>query len=217
VWEKVAISLADTTNRLRFRFSGTTSIVFEVRNMRAADSTAPAAGFPDGSPAGTDYPVDLLSCSPTFANKGTIVVALEPYYWSDWANHPASGVSRILSTAGFNWEIVGTGGDATIFRATSGEDVAISKSPVSGELCVVSFDWDEDTKIAGARFDDSGRQTFTYTNKPAGTLYPGNNQNGDRPLHGIHSIPIFDRVLSDVDFETLRSGYQARLGGSALV
>jgi len=209
------VTSADATDELAIEI-GAGSCVIEFRHVRAVDSTAPAAPFPDGSAAATAYAADFLSCSPTYANKGTIVVALESYYWSSWANHPEDGSSRIFDHAGFKWSVIGNGATSTIFRATSGEDVVINKSPVAGQISVISFDWDETTKTAGARFDDSGRQTFTYTSKPAGVMYPGNNQNANRPFHGVTVIPIYDRVLPDVDFETLRSGYPSKLGGLAL-
>jgi len=173
----------------------------------ASDADAP-------TDLGVGYGVDLVSCTPTWGASGTIVQAVIPYGWSDWANHPVSGTSRILEAAGFTTQIIGTGGDVTQYSAKSGESTNIAKSPTDAQLDVVAYDWVAGT--SGARYNQETRATFANTVTPTGTLYIGNSSLTTRPFHGALVTGIVPWVLSDAEYEILRVGLQNLFGGQVL-
>ena len=200
------------SNGSTFNYLGDGTGYVEIRNMRAVDSTVAHPAFPDGSSAGATYGSDLLTCTPTFGSQGTIVQAVKPYGWKD-ADYPLSAAryfqANVWAEAWTSYNILYFDGTTNLFSESNSVRLNI------GDLDIQSFDWDGD--LIGIRTNEFGtRKTATQTASPAGTLYIGNKSDGTRPFHGAFVTLIFDRVLTDAEYEIVRAGLQSRLANLEL-
>jgi len=192
--------------------AGTGTATIRITNPRLVQSSAPAAGFPDGSPAGTDYPVDILTCTPVWTPAGTIMQAAIPYGYSG-ANNPADPDARFFETQN-TFVYIRPG--ATI-AGGSGLSPGLSTggSVVDGDVSCLSLDWDGVN--IGARYSTNARVSSAEADVPTGWLRIGTDTATTRPFHGALVTLIWPRVLTDAEYEIVRAGLVARLGGLTLV
>ena len=201
------------SDTLAFGVASGDSAVFDVRYVRCnnnwSDVKHPA--FPDGSASGASYGDDRLSCTPSWPSAGTIIAGVISY-GGDASDNPESASPRILSTTD-TWRMVystnvllqGSGGSPSL---DTGEQYT------EGVLSIGSIDWDGTTNMAGRWTDQYPRTTASEADVPNGTLYIGDGATGINIAHGAILSPIiFDRVLSDAEYEVLRAGIQSRLSG----
>jgi hypothetical protein len=210
--ENAFVTSASSTNQLSIRADNDSAFVIEIRLMRVANLSAPAAAFPDGSAAGATYDTDLLSCAPSWGSQGTIMAYATAY---DWSISP-SDFARVF-------EVNSGGLRIEQFQDTSswfpfdpgGVSFPVVINPYVGNAAAVwSIDWDGVT--SGSRINTETRNTQAQTSTPSGTLYIGNNSFGTSPFHGSLVTLIFPRVLTDAEYEIVRAGLQLRLANREL-
>jgi hypothetical protein len=208
-WEQIDchVTSAETTDQLVIRVEPGVTATIEVRNVRAVDSTAPAAAFPNGSPANTTYGTDVNSCTPTFASSGLIAIPFDPYFWSDTGN-PADAQAVIFEATGLSVVIDASGFFATSTGATS------TKKPVSDTLSVIMVAWDGGNHYITV--DDETPVSAVSAVVPSSTAYIGNTSAGTKPSHAAQHTAFFDRILLTQERTDLYNGYQQRLGNLVL-
>jgi len=209
---EVNVTSAVQTNQLVFELAGSAAKVIEVRFVRATDTTYPVAPFPNGSAAGATYGADLLSCTPSWGSAGTIVQVVKPYGWLT-ANAPNS------FPATFSEDSLGNGasirydvGDTEwVYDDPIDATTVLSSTDITDSLQILSYAWDG-VNIYG-RLDKESEVSKVNSNTPSATLYIGDWSGGTREFHGLVATLLFNRVLTDAEYETLRAGLQTRLSG----
>jgi len=210
-WETLHFTVAEdnaSDELLITDLFGSGGIDIELRDVRIVQSSAPAAGLPDGSPAGTDYLKDVLTFLHTYTASASMQFTVTTYGWSDSDNPAAaecvlfeSGAFRLkLSAAGFV-EIDGTAVSTKKLTANTLSVITVKYDGVNHTLQV---DGETPVVVASAII-------------PSGTSYVGNTAAGDKPSHALHHIDIFDdKLLTAAEITTREDGYQVRLGGIVL-
>jgi len=223
-----SISLADMSSSYkRYDVSGTianvsTSLLrvslgtapinctFRVRNARAVKSSVLAAGFPDGSPAGTSYAADELTCTPVWTPQGTIMQAVTPY---------GDGTIAGLGADMYSWrsenEFIGYWDNTLGYPRYTGSgftpDFSLAlEDGGRGNTLITSYSWDG-VNVVG-RYQQESSISNAEADTPSGALYIGNRADASRPFHGKIVTELWPRVLSDADYEIKRAGWVARLG-----
>jgi len=175
-----------------------------IKNVRCVESSACAAGFPDGSPALTDYAKDILTFLHTFTATATLQFTATPYGWSDDGNPVdaecvlfESGAFRLkLSAAGFI-EIDGT--------------VTSTKKLLANTLSVITVKYDGVNHTL--QVDGETPVVAASAIIPSGTSYVGDNAAGTKTSHAVEHIAIYDDKLMTAEQITIgEEGYQAKLG-----
>jgi len=207
-----SVTSASQTARLELR-SNTSAAVIEIRTTRAANSKAPAAGFTDLSPAGTDYLRDLLTFLHTYTATTTFQIPIMPYGWSDDGN-PADAEAVLLEAGAFQLKLSPAG-----FIETSGGAVS-TKKLTADTLSVITVECDGVNHTI--QVDGETPVVAASAIVPSGTSYVGNlaagtNPSHAKPSHAMEHISIYGRALTVAEVTTGEDGYQARLGSMVLV
>jgi len=211
--KRVSVTGTTSTTQVRiiaieYNDSGTSSLVVKISNPRLVESTAPAAGFPDLSPAGTDYLKDILTFLHTFTATATMQFTVTPYGWGADGNPVAaecvlfeSGAFRLkLSAAGFI-EIDETCISTKKLTANTLSVITVKYDGVNHTLQV-----DGETPVVAAS-----------AIIPGGTSYVGDTAAGDKTAHAVEHIAIYDdKLFTPAEITVGEQGYQARLGDLVL-
>jgi len=191
---------------IRQKNIGDPAASIEVSNVRAVNSTAPAAPFPDGSAAGASVGVDRVSAPISWPTEGTIISLPIAYGWG--------GVDNPVSTSPRLWDadngdfliadgVTDSNGYLAIWDASS-KKVASTVALTANKLAVVFSDYSA-TEI-GLTVNDGARATSASTLGPAGDLEIGNNPAANRNFHGALVTGVVDWVLSAAERQILYTG-----------
>jgi len=189
-------------------YTGITGYGIELIQARCVKSSAPAAGFPDLSPALTDYLKDVLTFLHTYTATATIQFTITTYGWSEDENPEAaecvlfeSGAFRLKLTAAGFIEIDGT---AVSTKKLTADTLSVITVKYDGVNHTLQVDGETPVVVASAII-------------PSGTSYVGNTAAGDKPSHALHHIAITDdKILTAEEITIGEDGYQVRLGGIVL-
>jgi len=193
----------DGTDRV---YTGDGRDTYSLRDMRTTQTTYPVAAFPDGSAAGATYGADLISCTPTWGSEGTIITFEKLY-----ADTTITNFSRVFSAKTDTWHGESVANDIA-FTAETVVLTPYSLNRVDGNTHILSLDWNGVN--VGHRVDDDSRTETANTGTPSSTLYLGSRGHiGDLHWHGMVGALIFDRALTDAEYETLRAGLLTRISG----
>jgi len=205
-WETISITATSgawTESKIFFD-SDEKTLGFEIRNMRAHQSSAPGPAHVDGSGAGDVYATDIVSCTPTFQAAGTIVQAAAPYGWSGGGN-PVSDFARFWDDSAM---MVNRPSDVKFDGPDAGE--AATGTALSAGLSIISSDWNGVS--IGIRMNGASRVTATESTTPSGTLTIANSPAGTRVGHMLVATAKFDRVLSDYEYNAFMVLLETILG-----
>jgi len=191
-----------TANALFFLDTGGVDI--EIRNIRFVNSSAPAAGFPNGSLTNANYLKDILTFLYTYTATTTFQVPIMPYGWSDDGN-PADAEAVLLEAGAFQLKISAAG-----LIETSGGAIS-TKKLTANMLSVITVECDGINHTL--QVDGETPVIAASAIVPSGTSYDGNSAAGTKPSHAIKHIAIWDRKLATAEITTGEDGYQSRLGG----
>jgi len=175
-----------------------------VKDPRAVKSSAPAAGFTDDSPAGTDYAKDGLTFVHTYTASASIQFTIMPYGWSDDGNPDdaecvlfESGAFRLKLTAAGFIEIDGT---AVSTKKLTANTLSVASVKYDGVNHTLQVDGETPVVAASAII-------------PSGTSYVGDAAAGGKSSHSIQHIAIYDdKNMTAAEITTGEDGYQARIG-----
>lgn len=193
------VTNANSTSRLSFRASNASPMVIEVRDVRGVDSTAPAAAFPDGSPAGTSYSADVITSPLAWGAQGLIYQNAIPYGWSGSGN-PVNSQAYWFDEAPLELTVY----NSENLIATDAIGAIISPPEATATLKTTAVDWNG--TLLGFRNCETARSTDASTRLPTGTFTIGNNDTGLKPFHGILGTLPYDSLKSDAEYTALREG-----------
>jgi len=169
----IGVTSSDQTDRVYIRFNNTAVQSIEVRNMRAANSSAPVPAMPVGSAAGATVGTDLLSFTGDYELEGYIVLYLDAYGWTEQGN-PVDAQPIFFQAGPLTLTL-----DASGFIATSGGAVSTIK-PTSQH--VIIFEWGNGNHTISV--DDETPVVAASAIVPAdGTSYLGNNSAATKVAH----------------------------------
>jgi len=202
------VTSADTTNRVTIRSTNASAAEIEIRNIRPVDSTAPAAGFPDDSPANTDYAKDILTFLHTFTATATMQFTVTPYGWGADEN-PVDAEAVLFESGAFRLKLTAAG-----LIEIDGTCVS-TKKLTANTLSVVTVKYDGVNHTL--QVDGETPVVVASSIIPSGTSYVGDNAAGTKTAHVVEHIAIYDNELFTAEEITVgEDGYQARLGGLVL-
>jgi len=185
-----------------YQGDGTSAI--EVENVRTVALTAPAAAFPDNSPASTAYATDVLTFLHTYTATTTFQVPIMPNGWGG-AGNPADAEAVLLEAGALQLKLSAAG-----FIETSGGAVS-TKKLTADTLSVITVECDGINHTL--QVDGETPVVAASAIVPSGTSYYGNLAAGTKPSHALEHIAIWARALTAAEITTGEEGYQAKLGG----
>jgi len=203
-WTTVTVTANESSgSTITFRaFSG--GVEYEIRNIRFVNSSAPAAGFTDGSPAGTDYIKDGLTFSGIYTSPVTLQMAVRTYGWSDDGN-PVNAECVLFEAGPFQLLLSATGLIQTNGGAISTKKLSASAWSVITVICdgvnhTIQVDGETPVVAASAILPADGTSRL------------GDRADGLRTSHALEHLAVYPRALTPVEITTGEDGYQARIG-----
>jgi len=204
-----SVTSSDNSTELTWFCSGECNgAVIEVCCIRAVDSTAPAAGFPDDSPAGTDYLNDILTFLHTFTATATMQFTVTPYGWGADGN-PVDAEAVLFESGAFRLKLTAAG-----FVEIDGTCIS-TKKLTANTLSVITVKYDGVNHTL--QVDGETPVVVASAIIPSGTSYVGDNAAGTKTAHVVEHIAIYNNKLFTAEEITVgEQGYQSRLGGLQL-
>ena len=224
-WTDIEVSAPSGTftDRVLFSFNDpplgvSEPVIIDFRDVRAIDGTIAHPAFPNDSAAGATYGKDKVvsTSAPSWGSSGTIFGFGKMYQGSLAGGVHNTTYARLFQAGGdVNGDPVAyidNRGPGLAYLDCGGTTRAAYDLFADADLHCTSIDWDGVDN--GIRYGDQARVTYTQSSIPTDEIDIGCNANTvGNELHGFAGALIFDRVISDAEYEILRTNIVSRVNG----